>query len=136
MVRQWLGVHAGERIDRLILSNTAPYLGPAPQWDALISGFAEKSDMDGMADMFLGNWFPGDFIAAKPKTVEPFRQMIMATPPHGLAGCFAVVRDMDLRRTDTLINPRRRHRLPYAHAVIRKTIAISQNGRKWNALAG
>jgi hypothetical protein len=53
-----------------------------------------------------------------------------------MAGCFAVVRDMDLRGTDTLINPRRRHRLPYAHAVIRKTIAISQNDRKWNALAG
>lgn len=27
---QWLGVHAPERIDRLILANTSPYLGPAP----------------------------------------------------------------------------------------------------------
>ena len=29
MVGQWLGIHAPERIDRLILSNTAAYLGPA-----------------------------------------------------------------------------------------------------------
>jgi 3-oxoadipate enol-lactonase len=30
-VGQWLGVHTPARVDRLILSNTASYLGPAPQ---------------------------------------------------------------------------------------------------------
>lgn len=30
--------------------------------------------------------------------------MVEATTPEGLAGCFAVVRDCDLRRTDGLIN--------------------------------
>ena len=28
MVGQWLGIHAPERIDRLILANTSAYLGP------------------------------------------------------------------------------------------------------------
>lgn len=73
---------------------------------------------------------------ASDKQEGPEAPVDQLTSFRGMAGCFAVVRDMDLRGTDTLINPRRRHRLPYAHAVIRKTIAISQNDRKWNALAG
>ena len=32
MVGQWLGIHAPERIDRLILANTSAYLGPADQF--------------------------------------------------------------------------------------------------------
>jgi 3-oxoadipate enol-lactonase len=35
--------------------------------------------------------------------VQPFRDMLLATDPHGLAGSFAAVRDMDMRRTATLI---------------------------------
>ena len=31
IVGQWLGIHAPERIDRLILSNTSSYLGPTEQ---------------------------------------------------------------------------------------------------------
>ena len=106
MVGQWLGIHAGDRIDRLILSNTAPYLGPAQQWDALIDDLAGEADMSAMADMFLGNWFPAGFASTHPDIVGSLRETILATPPQGLAGCFAVVRDMDLRRTDTLIRNR------------------------------
>lgn len=103
MVGQWLGVRAGERIDRLILSNTSPYLGPAGQWDDLIAGLERDGDMDAMAEMFLGNWFPPAFRDTHPGTVDAFRRTILATPPHGLAGCFAAVRDMDLRQTNRLI---------------------------------
>src|SRR5438105_15208003 len=37
IVGQWLGIHAPERIDRLILCNTASFLGPAEQWDNRIA---------------------------------------------------------------------------------------------------
>lgn len=103
MVGQWLGVHAPERVDRLILSNTSLYLGPAAQWDALIAGLTRLPDMAAMADMFIGNWFPPAFIASRQDDIDTFRSMILSTPAHGLAGCFAAVRDMDLRRTNALI---------------------------------
>jgi 3-oxoadipate enol-lactonase len=103
MVGQWLGTYAPDRVDRLVLSNTAPYLGPAGQWDALIANLLDKRDMDAMADMFISNWFPASFIASRRETVDRFRAMILSTSPQGLAGCFAVVRDMDLRRTNSLI---------------------------------
>lgn len=103
MVGQWLGIHAAHRLGRLILSNTSPFLGPASQWDRLITDLTDRPDMSAMADMFIGNWFPAEFIGRRQDIVETFRRMIVATPPHGLSGCFAAVRDMDLRQTDKLI---------------------------------
>lgn len=103
-VGQWLGVHAPDRIARLILSNTAPYLGPAPQWDALIAELHGGKPMADFAAMFLANWFPP--AQREGATAERFRAMILRTPPHGLAGAFAVVRDSDLRPVLPLIrNP-------------------------------
>lgn len=103
MTGQWLGVHAADRIDRLILSNTSPYLGPAPQWDALIKSLLEAPDMAAMSRMFLGNWFPPQMLERETDLVETFRRMILNTAPQGLAGSFAAVRDMDFRRTSALI---------------------------------
>ena len=103
MVGQWLGAHAPDRVHRLILSNTSPYLGPAPQWDALIRTVLDQRNMAAMADMFLGNWFPQQMVAAQPEVVADFRAMVTETPADGLAGCFAAVRDADSRRTNTLI---------------------------------
>ena len=102
-IGQWLGYRAPGRIDRLILSNTSPYLGPAPQWDELIARLMHDRDMVAIADMFIGNWFPAHMIRDDPDMVDAFCRMILATPPDGLAGCFAVVRDADLRQTNTLI---------------------------------
>ena len=102
-VGQWLGVYAPERIERLVLSNTSPYLGPAPQWDELIRRTLAAPDVSERAEMFLGNWFPRAMRETDPAVIEAFREMILATRPEGLAGCFAVVRDSDLRRTIALI---------------------------------
>lgn len=102
-VGQWLGVHAPERIDRLILSNTASYLGPAADFDARIAALREAPDMAESARTFLANWFPARMLQMPDPTVDAFRAMVMSTPPQGLAGAFAAVRDADLRRTVTLI---------------------------------
>jgi 3-oxoadipate enol-lactonase len=103
-VGQWLGIHAPERIDRLILANTASYLGPAKQWDAAIQAVKQAPDMVDTAAMFLRNWFPSEWLASKTPVVEEFRSMLLATDRHGLAGSWAAVRDADLRRTIALIS--------------------------------
>ncbi|WP_129790789.1 alpha/beta fold hydrolase [Sphingosinicella sp. CPCC 101087] len=102
-VGQWLGIHAPERIDRLVLSNTSPYLGPAPQWDELIRTLLSAPDMTTTADMFMRNWFPDRMLRGANATVDAFRSMVLGTSPQGLAGCYAVVRDCDLRRTLPLV---------------------------------
>src|SRR5690348_10138664 len=69
-VGQWLGIHAPERIDRLILSNTSAYLGPAKQWDAAIRAVEQAPDMSETAAMFLRNWFPSDLLERNAPVVE------------------------------------------------------------------
>ncbi|WP_035058490.1 alpha/beta fold hydrolase [Andreprevotia chitinilytica] len=103
MVGQWLGIYAADRVDRLILCNTSPYLGPAAYFDEMIRELSHAKDMVGMADMFIGNWFPASMRENKSAVVEGFHKMVQTTSPQGLAGNFAAVRDMDLRRTVALI---------------------------------
>lgn len=102
-VGQWLAVHAPDRIGRLILSNTAAYLGPPSNFDAQIRAVLAVKDMADTADQFMRNWFPASMLAGPNEIVDTFRAMVLATPPRGLAGCFAALRDCDLRRTIALI---------------------------------
>lgn len=102
-VGQWLGVHTPERIDCLVLANTAAYLGPPAQWDPRIAAVLQAPDMAATAEEFLANWFPAHMLEGNSPLVEPFRAMLLATDPRGLAGAWAAVRDADLRRTIALI---------------------------------
>lgn len=103
MVGQWLGVHAPERIDRLVLANTSPYLGPSPQWDERIAATRQAPDLKETAEHFLASWFPATLLQAGGPVIDTFRAMLLATDKQGLASNFAAVRDMDLRRTIALI---------------------------------
>jgi 3-oxoadipate enol-lactonase len=103
-VGQWLGVHAPQRIDRLVLSNTAPHLGPATYFDERIAALTQDAALGAAADTFLANWFPAALRERDDATIRRFRAMILRTPPQGLAGTFAAVRDADLRRTIALID--------------------------------
>lgn len=102
-VGQWLAIHAPERIDRLILANTAAYLGPADSFDRSIATILAAPDMKDTAELFLGNWFPQPMLGANGPVIRAFRDMLLETRQQGLAGNLAVVRDTDLRRTIALI---------------------------------
>ncbi|MBV8722441.1 MAG: 3-oxoadipate enol-lactonase [Candidatus Eremiobacteraeota bacterium] len=102
MVGQWLGIHAPERINRLILANTSAYLGPADQWEGRIASVL-KADPQETADLFLRNWFPPQLLEAGGPMITKIRAMLLATDPQGFAGAYAAVRDMDMRRTIALI---------------------------------
>lgn len=103
-VGQWLGIHAPERIDRLILSNTSSHLSPASYFDERIAVVQQAPDMSETAEMFLNNWFPAQMVTANEPVIKDFRAMLLTIDRHGLAGLFAAVRDADLRRTVALIN--------------------------------
>ncbi|MFC5743605.1 3-oxoadipate enol-lactonase [Dyella tabacisoli] len=104
LIGQWLGIHAPDRIGLLILSNTSAHLGPVEEFDARIAALQTSPDMAAVAQAFLANWFPAHMFEAKHPAIEPFRDMLLSTPPKGLAGCYAAVRDNDMRRTIALIN--------------------------------
>ncbi|MDD9269530.1 alpha/beta fold hydrolase [Paenibacillus sp. GCM10023248] len=103
-VAQWLGIYAPERIDRLILSNTSSYLGPAEQWEDLITSVLKPGKLPEFADMFMKNWFPSHMLVSETSLVTSFREMVLATRPQGIAGSWAAIRDMDMRQTAALIS--------------------------------
>ena len=99
-VGQWLGIHAPERIERLILSNTSAHLGPASYFNEQIRVvLASNALTSDTADMFMRNWFPQPMLQGANEIVAKFYVMVLGTTPEGLAGCYAAVRDADLRRT-------------------------------------
>lgn len=93
-IGQWLGIHAPNRINKLILANTSPHLGPVEYFNDKISTLRSGGSMEPFANMFITNWFPKNY---DPAIVAKFRAMVLATSPRGLAGSFAAVRDADLR---------------------------------------
>lgn len=101
-IGQWLGIHASERIDRLILANTSPYLG-SPIWNENILSLRSGGNIAPFEEKFIGGWFSKEMVRNKKETVAPFRNMIRKTSPVGLAGSYAAIRDADFRRTDKLI---------------------------------
>jgi 3-oxoadipate enol-lactonase len=102
IVGQWLGIHASERIDRLILCNTSSYLGPAEPWNGRIASVL-KADRTETAEMFLRNWFPPARLETNSPIIAGIRAGLLATDPQGFAGSYAAVRDLNMRRTIKLI---------------------------------
>lgn len=102
MVGQWLGWRAPERLDRLILANTSPYMGPPSGWDDRIRA-VRTSGMTAVTEAVLERWFTPGFRARASAELDAVRQLLLDTKPHGYAGCCAAIRDMDQRRLLPLI---------------------------------
>jgi len=96
MVGMWLGANAPERINKLILSNTAAYFPDKTLWNDRIRTVREK----GLASIVNANmerWFTKDFRARAPQALQRMADMFVSTPLEGYVGCCEAVRDMDHR---------------------------------------
>jgi 3-oxoadipate enol-lactonase len=99
MVGMWLGANAPGRVDKLILSNTSPYMGAARDlWNERIQT-ALGPGMPAMVDGILERWFTKEFRERNPQVMARMREMVLATPPKGYAACCEGIRDMDQRES-------------------------------------
>lgn len=98
MVGMWLGVHAPQRLTRLALCNTSPKM-PVPENFRKRAATVREGGMAAVADMVVGIWFTGPFIAAEPETVAAVREGILATPAEGYAACCEAIAAMDQEET-------------------------------------
>jgi 3-oxoadipate enol-lactonase len=92
----WLAVNAPDRIDRLVLSNTAPKIFTHEAWNARIEN-VRKGGIESIADAVIGGWLTQAFREHEPATATRMRAMLTATPVEGYLGCCAALRDSDLR---------------------------------------
>jgi 3-oxoadipate enol-lactonase len=96
LVSMWIGIHAPQRIDRMILSNTAASFGPPERWEERIA-MAQSSGMEPIALATLERWFTPTYREQNPEEMEAVRRMISATNALGYAGCCGALRDADVR---------------------------------------
>jgi 3-oxoadipate enol-lactonase len=96
LTAMWLGVHAPDRLESLILASTAARIGNALLWQERIE-LVKSSGLQPLAKAAMDRWFTGAFRAAHPDIIDRYRQMLESCPADGYVSCCAVLRDADLR---------------------------------------
>ena len=88
----WLGVHAGHRLNHLVVANSAAKIGSEEGWRTRAAMVREKGTaaMVELAASSPGRWFTEAFVAAQPALVRPFRAPLYPFFP-AFALCSALV---------------------------------------------
>jgi 3-oxoadipate enol-lactonase len=95
-VGQWLMIHAPERLEKVVLANTAPHFPGAAGWNARIRSTREKG-MAELAPVVAQRWLTADFRKGHPDVARKIEEMLLASDPQGYAACCSALRDTDLR---------------------------------------
>jgi 3-oxoadipate enol-lactonase len=98
MVGQWLGAHAPERLNALIMSNTHSYYADKTVWDERMA-LAQNKGMAHAAAAAMNRWFTPEAMAARPDKVSLIQSMFAETDLGGYLACCAAIRNMDMRPT-------------------------------------
>ncbi len=96
MIGMWLGANAPERLNKLVLCNTAAKIGTSEVWNARIEA-VRKNGMKSVAAAVVERWFSPAFREKPPATVSSTLKMLEAANPEGYAACCAAIRDFDFR---------------------------------------
>jgi 3-oxoadipate enol-lactonase len=92
----WLGLHAAERLRKLVLCNTGAQIGTPEAWNVRIDTVL-RSGMKDVAAPVAGRWFSPEFQTAHPEIFNSAVKMLESANPQGYAACCAAVRDFDVR---------------------------------------
>jgi 3-oxoadipate enol-lactonase len=91
----WLGLNAPERVQALVLANTASRIGNEESWNARIER-VQAAGLEPMANEIMERWFTEQTRTNSKEAVERARKILISTSPLGYAGCCAALRDIDL----------------------------------------
>jgi 3-oxoadipate enol-lactonase len=99
LIGQWLGINAGERLDKLVLCNTAAKIANDEVWNSRIDMVLQggQQAMSDLRDASIARWFTPEFAAAQPVQASRITAMLAATSAQGYAANCAAVRDADFR---------------------------------------
>ncbi|MBO0929729.1 3-oxoadipate enol-lactonase [Fibrella aquatilis] len=84
-----------ERVERLILCDTAHIIGTLQSWDERIRA-VQTLGLEQLSGQVMERWFTPDFGQHNASTVAIFRRMLMACAPADYIRCCEAVRDADL----------------------------------------
>jgi 3-oxoadipate enol-lactonase len=93
MVGMWLGANAPERLASLVLASTAARM-QAPEVYSERAALVRERGVEAVADAVVARWFTA---AAPFELVARFREILLATPAEGYAGCCEALAAWDFR---------------------------------------
>jgi 3-oxoadipate enol-lactonase len=96
LIGQWMGINQPQRIDKLVIANTAARIGSEEGWTARAAQVRGDS-MHGVADGAAARWFTAGFIASAPAVVQRMIAQLRAQDAEGYAACCAALAVADLR---------------------------------------
>jgi len=94
MTGMWLAVNAPQRLEKLVLSNTAPKIGKPDTWNERMRAVREGGTR-AVAEQVVDRWFTPGFRLSHPDEITKTRNMIENTNIDGYVGSCAAVRDFD-----------------------------------------
>jgi len=96
MIGMSLAVQAPQRLQKLVLSNTAAKIGTLDSWNARIAIVRSKG-MKEIAPITRDRWFTQEFQSASPDAVGKIIAGVESLDPEGYVGGCCAVRDFDFR---------------------------------------
>lgn len=95
LVGQWLGINAGDRLDRLVVCATAPKIGTAESW-AVRRDQVRANGLEPLVDATAERWFTSGFNANHADVVRGVLAGFTATSVEGYCGCCDALAGADL----------------------------------------
>lgn len=95
-IGQWLMLQEPQRLDRVVLANTAAQMGDAASWNQRIR-VVRREGMAALAPAILERWLTAHFRTGQPAAAKAIFDMLLASDALGYAACCSALRDMDLR---------------------------------------
>lgn len=92
---QWLGIHAPQRIAKLVIANSAARVGTAQGWRERAT-LARTAGLGGIADGAAGRWFTPAFVARRPSEVQAMADALRTGSAEGYAACCEALAAADL----------------------------------------
>ncbi|NHF74761.1 3-oxoadipate enol-lactonase [Paracoccus xiamenensis] len=102
---QWLAIHQGARLDRVVLCATAARIGTPEGWSARIADVRD-SGLGGLVAATAERWFTPTFHQQQSEAVDTILDSFAVTSSEGYIGCCAALAQADLRASlDQIANP-------------------------------
>jgi 3-oxoadipate enol-lactonase len=96
MIGMWLGQHALQRIQRMVLCNTAARIVDTTLLMTR-NELIQREGLSAIADNVIDRWFTPAFRGSHPEEVESARKMLLGTSPEGYVHTSSAVCELDLR---------------------------------------
>lgn len=96
LIGQWLAVNASERIEALVIANTASKIGTELAWKER-AALVRKEGLNVIAESAPSRWFTPEFYGSCPRDVNELLINLKNMSPEGYASCCEALACEDLR---------------------------------------